>query len=85
MMATVERVTNGSTQEMTNTKSENGKNNQQTVSVSSVASNSKRGGNPPLHFGRVAVELSTIKDITTGIRDEVSAYSNLERRYVREL
>lgn len=88
MLAAVERLTNDSTYEISNANHENGirTSNQQAVSVKSVSSTHKRGSSkPPLHFGRVAVELSTIKDITRGIRTEVSTYSNLERRYVSEL
>ena len=48
-------------------------------------SSSSRISSSPLHFGRVADELTTIQDIMTGIRNEVDAYSKLERRYVHEL
>ena len=48
-------------------------------------SSSSRISSSPLHFGRVADELATIQDIMTGIRNEVDAYSKLERRYVHEL
>jgi len=80
MMATIERNSNQGTQEVTNDEGQSGMKNRRTVSPAT-----SNHSNPPVHFGRVAVELSTIKDITTGIRDEVNAYSNLERRYVREL
>ena len=83
MMATIERNSNQGTQEVTNDEGQSGMKNRRAVSP--TTSNQSNHTNPPVHFGRVAVELSTIKDITTGIRDEVNAYSNLERRYVREL
>jgi hypothetical protein len=77
-MITGENKPSETSKELTLNKHSNTRSRRSLSSLSRISSS-------PLHFGRVADELTTIQDIMTGIRNEVDAYSKLEHRYVHEL